>query len=491
MRKICFGLFLVICVSFAAGTGCPGSGDPTVSLSVDNSTINMKGGVATVTATLDSVTMQPVTVHLAYSGTAVSGHDYTRSSMTITIPALKTSGTVRISGIADTSNEGDCTVIAQIVSVTNATAGDPSNVTVTLTADPSASPLTVALSLADASGTAFTGTEASLAENAGQVEVVAQLSAAAHHDVTLDLALAGTAVQDTNYTVSGTQISIPAGKTQGSVTFTGKVVAGYNNGLTIVVTIASLTGAAEEQTNGAGQQLTIDLADSETPPTMTLAVSPATIAENGGVATVTATLTQAILVDATVTFSFSGAAVQGTNYTASSSNLVIPAGQTTGTLTLTGIDDGVYTGDQAIQMQAGAVKNANPSGNGQLSVTIKESLPPPSVTFTPNTFVLAENGGEVTLSATLSAAIGVDTAMSVTTSGTAVQDTDYTLSAAGITIPAGQLVGTVTLTGINDNVYEGSKTIIAALGTPSNGVTLPGGARRPSAASRTRCRSRQ
>ena len=70
-------------------------------------------------------------------------------------------------------------------------------------------------------------------------------------------------------------------------------------------------------------------------------------AEAGGTDTVTATLSAVTTVPVTVDLNFSGSAMQDTNYSASASSITIAAGQTSGSITLTGIDTS-STGDQTI-----------------------------------------------------------------------------------------------------------------------------------------------
>jgi hypothetical protein len=67
-------------------------------------------------------------------------------------------------------------------------------------------------------------------------------------------------------------------------------------------------------------------------------------------------------------------------------------------------------------------------------------------------------------------------------SGTATQGSDYTMSAAQITIPAGQSSGSVTLNAIVDNVQEKREKAVMKL-QPGSGYGFPAGAKKaPSAA---------
>ncbi|MCQ8779960.1 hypothetical protein NQU49_25510, partial [Escherichia coli] len=79
-------------------------------------------------------------------------------------------------------------------------------------------------------------------------------------------------------------------------------------------------------------------------PTVSLAVEPAAFSELGGSAVVTATLSAVHTAPVTINLLFGGAASNGTDYSASTATLSIPAGELSATLTLTAIDDTVFEG---------------------------------------------------------------------------------------------------------------------------------------------------
>ncbi len=112
--------------------------EPTVTLSVDNSSINEATGTATLTATLSNAFGKNVEVTIGYSGTALNGTDYnSTASTTITITAGQTSASaaVIITPINDTSPEGNETIIAEITGVTNGTEKGNQTLEITLVDD--------------------------------------------------------------------------------------------------------------------------------------------------------------------------------------------------------------------------------------------------------------------------------------------------------------------------------------------------------------------
>lgn len=113
---------------------------PAVTLAVADSPLDEDGGIATVTATLGAASSNEVTVDLAFSGTATLDTDYTRSGTSITIPAGLLSGSVSLTGVDDSADEADETVVVDIAAVTNGTESGTQQVTATVADDDAAPP---------------------------------------------------------------------------------------------------------------------------------------------------------------------------------------------------------------------------------------------------------------------------------------------------------------------------------------------------------------
>src|SRR5262249_54562812 len=99
-------------------------------------------------------------------------------------------------------------------------------------------------------------------------------------------------------------------------------------------------------------------------------------AEDGGTATVTATLSMASPVDVTVTLGYGGTAAPGKDFTAPP-QIVIPAGSLTGSVTPTGLPDRPIEGDELVVVSVKAVTNATVAGNQQVAVPLTDSSPLP------------------------------------------------------------------------------------------------------------------
>ncbi|MBN1674572.1 MAG: DUF2341 domain-containing protein [Kiritimatiellae bacterium] len=94
------------------------------------------------------------------------------------------------------------------------------------------------------------------------------------------------------------------------------------------------------------------------PSHVSLALSGSPFVETGGVATVAAVLTQAATNDVTVYLLLGGSAAAGTDYTCSTTNLLIAAGNTNGVVTLTGQNDGDPEGAESVIVTIDSLEGA-------------------------------------------------------------------------------------------------------------------------------------
>jgi hypothetical protein len=340
---------------------------PLVTLAVNKASLAEDGAdnPATVTATLSGASSQSVTVNLGFTGTATLTSDYTRSGTQIVIPALSTSGSVTISAADDGVDEPNETVIVDITGVTNGTESGTQQATVTVVDDDPTPTVTLAVN------------KASLAEDGtdNPATVTATLSGTSSQTVTVNLGFTGTATLTSDYTRSGTQIVIPALSTSGSVTI-GAVQDPVDEDPdeTVVVDITGVTNGTESGT----QQATVTIGDDDPTPTVTLAVNKTSLAEGGAdnPATVTATLSGTSSQAVTVDLDFTGAAAVTDDYTRSDIQIVIPAGSSTGTMTISALEDAIDEDpNEAVVVDITGVTNGTESGTQQVTVTIVDDDP--------------------------------------------------------------------------------------------------------------------
>lgn len=135
-----------------------------VELSVDTTDI-WEGGAedggppplfSTITATLMDISEVPVTVSLAFGGTATPTNDYTVSASVITVPAGSLAGTITVTAVNDLFQEPDETVVVSITSVEHGVNTGETSFTLTIH-DNDASPVANDDQLAVVPGGSVTG----------------------------------------------------------------------------------------------------------------------------------------------------------------------------------------------------------------------------------------------------------------------------------------------------------------------------------------------
>ena len=215
-------------------------------------------------------------------------------------------------------------------------------------------------------------------------------------------------------------------------------------------------------------------------PTVSLALAPSSISENGGVSTVTATLSQSLIADVTISVSASAVspATSGDFTLSTNRQLTIAGGSTTstGTVTITGVDNDADSPKKTVTVSGvascGGVSNP---ADETLTILDDETAPTVSLVLTPSTIL--ENGGKSKVTATLSRATSAEVTVTVSASGESpATSDDFTLSTGRtLTIAAGSTssTGTVTITAVDNMVDAPNKTVTVSGVASGGGVSNP------------------
>ncbi len=208
--------------------------EPVVSLASASQSVNENGGTFSITVSLSVAPTVSTTVPFTLSGTAVNGTNYTLvASSPLTFAVGQTTSTVTFT-LLDSGKyvPYNSTLIFTLGTPTNAALGSITSDTVTIVeTDPEP---TVSLSTS----------AQSVLENAGTFTVTVTLSAASGVSTTVPFTLSGSAVSGTNYNqVTTSPITIPAGQTTGTFTFTALDDGQYHSNRTLVVTLGTPTNA--------------------------------------------------------------------------------------------------------------------------------------------------------------------------------------------------------------------------------------------------------
>ncbi len=296
---------------------------------------------------------------------------------------------------------------------------------------------------------ANSGTEA----DATAIIVTATASEAVSGDQTVNLDVTGDGITAGDYTLSNTTITIPDGQTTGTVTFT-IVDDDLYEGTTPEIAILTIGDPSGSLTLGTTTEQTIEITDNDTPPSVTLGPATSSFSENGGTTVFTATLSNPSVEDVTVNLAFGGTPVLGTDYT-SATNIVISAGDTTGTVTLTGIDDSIASGDLDITIDIDSVSNGSEEGTQTVIATLEDD-DVPGVTLTPDTVAIVEGGATGTYSIVLDTEPSDDVMVTLDLGS----DPEFSADTTFLTFTAANwnTEQIVTLTAIDDTDVEGDDT---------------------------------
>ena len=217
-----------------------------------------------------------------------------------------------------------------------------------------------------------------------------------------------------------------------------------------------------------------------------LVLSPSEIDESGATnqSTVTATQNRAASTATTITVSAApGANAVAGDFTLSNNPvLTIAAGATTstGTVTITAVDNSVRSDDKAVTVSGNAQNSASVASPSDVTLTIRddESFPGVALVLSPSEIDESGATNQTTVTATLTRASTAATTITVAAApGANTVAGDFTLSNNPVlTIAAGATTstGTVTITAVDNSVSAGDKTVtVSGNAQNSAGVTSP------------------
>jgi hypothetical protein len=406
-------------------------------------------GTMTVTAQLSFPTDLAVTVPFTVAGTASNPADYTITASPLTIPAGQTTASVTIAVVDDALAETNETVIVIIGTPVNATKGATATHTATIT-DNDSQPTVQ-----------FTSASQSALESVGTMTVTAQLSAPSGQAVTVPFTVSGTASKPSDYTITASPVTIPAGQTTATITITVVNDAVSTPDETVIITMGTPTNAIK----GATTVHTATIIDNDPWPTVQFTSASQSALESAGTMTVTAQLSAPTIQDVTVPFTVAGTASNPADYTRTASPLVIPTGQTSASITLTLVDDAVSEASETIIITMGTPVGAIKGATLVHTATIIDNDNADLASLVPSVGTLMP----VFASATISYSAGIPSGTAAITVTPTVANSNATVTVNGVPVTSGQPSGPISLSvGLNTIT-----TVVTALnGTTKKTYTL-------------------
>ncbi|HUP92164.1 MAG TPA: Calx-beta domain-containing protein [Solimonas sp.] len=421
-----------------------------VTLSLSSSTIAENGGTLTLTATLSKTAGEDVTATIKFDGSATKGTDYSASpALAIVIPAGSTSATMTITALQDTVYDG--TEVVRLIVADGiggpAVKGSPISVTASFVDD-------------DVAPVAALSAGASMLAENGSTQLTVTLDQAATVDTSVPIAYDSIALRNSDFTAA-TVIVVPTGSTSASITLAAIDDALLEGTERLRARIPPNTVSVL----GSPSSLTIDIIDNDgTPPNATLSASASTLAENGGTLSLKVTLSSMAVADTRVSLQYAGSTSKA-DFTGASF-IQVPLGQTTASITVTGVDDPIYE-NEVLKVKILSATNAT-FDPAQLSITMVDNDTAPVATLSFSAASMPETGGSVQLTATLDGPAPGPTSIAILYSGSA-SAADY-VAVSSILIPTGATSASVTINSRSDASDEINEVIKAAVGPTSNAV---------------------
>lgn len=482
--------------TFTPFTASAGSPSATVIINDDDNTIANKqisitrvsdaaepttGGGFRVSLPSGITVAENISVAYTIAGSATAGADYTTLTGTIPIPANQNNVILSVAVTDDQIIENIEKVIVAITGGTSATFG-AFTANASFTTDsivindndniPGNKLITIA-KLNDGNETPLDGNFT--------INLPAGITAS--QDITVSYTVTGTATSGADYTALSGTVPIRAG--QNSITLpvvvTNDQVIENTETVTVAITSGATAALGTFTASASNGSATVNIDDNDnTPANRTINIANANDGTEPGInGNFTISLPTGITAsqDVTVSYTVTGTATPGTDYTALSGTVIIPANQNSVALAVPVTDDLLMEGDETVVVRlTGGTSTLGSFTPGTATATViigdNESIPANKIIRITKTTDAAEPGvpGTYTISLPNGVTATQDIVVSYTIGGTATSGTDYAPLTGTITIPAGQNSVTLTVNITDDKVIEGNETIIATVtgGTGNN-----------------------
>ena len=275
-------------------------------------------------------------------------------------------------------------------------------------------------------------------------------------------------------TLSGSTLTIAKEMTAstGTVTLTAKP-----NNMDAPDKTVQVRGMTNNRLVADPDPVDLEIVDDDVAPTVELLLTPPQISENKQVSTVTAMLSHASSEDTEVEVSAVAVppAAAGDFALSPNTTLTIPAGDTASSrpaVTLTSVDNNTDAPNKQVTVSGRATNTqgiARNPANATLSIT--DDDPAPTATLTLSDTQIDEDGGQSTLTVTLSHPSSEETTVTVSADPAEA----VTLSPNPLTIRAGATEGTVTVTAENNDIDGPERQTVTISADAENdlGVTDP------------------
>jgi alpha-tubulin suppressor-like RCC1 family protein len=454
---------------------------PTVSITATDAAASETGpdkGVFTITRT--GSTAAALTVDYGVNGRAVLGTDYRRLEGRAVIPAGLASTTVEIVPFDDVLDEGTQDVVLQLRTTTGYFISSTAQTATVTIADNDASQVYIELNTGS-------GTEPASGSAGGPVFQINR--PASGTAITVNYAISGTATSGSDFTALSGSIAFATGDTNKTITVNMLADTALEDAESVTMTIIAGTGysplAGQNQSatgwiyDGDQPTVEVNVADNTSGLTVPFTETSTTSGEDFFISRRGAT-TAALVVN----YTMSGTATEGTDYTALSGTVTIPAASAGVYVNVIPINDTVAEGTETIIM------NITPAagtygvrvGSATLMLGDNDTFSGMSVGFAAGTATTNESVGTYNLAVNRTGTSTGEASVQYRVNGgtAAGNGIDFSLANGVLTFVAGETAKTIPITIVSDQLPEPAETVIvqllnqtgANLGTNSHTLTI-------------------
>lgn len=326
---------------------------------------------------------------------------------------------------------------------------------------------------ASITATDATATEASTTTG----EFTVSLSFASVGTTTINYSVSGTATPDVDYTALSGSVEITDGNDSATITVTPLDDSDVEGNETVIVNLSVGDGYVVGSPSGA----TVTITDDDTAtPIASIEATDGTATESGTTTgTFTVTLSEPSTGTTTVNYNVGGTATPDVDYVELSGSVAITDGNSTGTITVTPIDDGTVESNETVivTLDTGSGYTVGSPNNATVTIISDDSSGGDILASVSATDAIATESGTTTGEFTISLSEVNSTGSTITVNyhmdGLATEGTDYTPTSGIVSIANGNQTATVTITPINDGNIEPDETVMIVLDS-GTGYSLEG-----------------
>ncbi len=437
---------------------------PEVAFSTASASIDEGAGTRNVTVDISPAPAVEFTLNYDLTGDAEEGTDYTISgARTIPVPANAISVNIPIVVTDDSVDENDETIILTLLSSTEYTIGAVSEHTLTITDNDETPEVT------------FASGSSSVLEDAGTRNVTVNISSAPVADFTLTYDLTGSAVEGTDYSITGGSGTVLFAANEFSVDIPIEIIddSDDENAETVIL---SLITTGTEYTVGSISEHTLTITDNDAIPEVTFASTSVSVDEDVGTQNVTINLSSAAPAGGlTLNYSLDGSAVEGTDYSITGSGSVsVAANAISENIPVVIIDDGVDENAETVILTLTSGLGYTVGSTSEHTLTIADNDGLPTAAFASASVSVNEDVGihNVAVNINLSSAPPADFTLNYRLTGTAEEGTDYSIAGSGtILVAANATSANIPVVITDDSTEEESEIVILTL-TSGTGYDL-------------------